>query len=105
MKQITQICLEGEDPTLNSSDNIILLKKAANLLYSEAALQRCSYEKFFWKCAASLQENNHAESRRKWSNLLQTIKNSKKKNYSDQFFCTHQIFYVLELFYISRTNL
>ena len=79
MKQITQICLEGEDPTLNSSDNIILLKKAANLLYSEAALQRCSYEKFFWKCSASLQENNHAESRRKWSNLLQTIKNSKKK--------------------------
>ena len=78
MNQITQISLEGKGPTLNSSDNIILLKKAANLLYSEAVLQRCSYEKFFLKCAADLQENNHAESRRKWSNLLQTIKNSKK---------------------------
>ena len=27
----------------------------------ETVLQRCSYEKVFWKYAADLQENNHAE--------------------------------------------
>ena len=27
----------------------------------EAALQRCSYKKMFWKYAANLQENTHAE--------------------------------------------
>ena len=31
--------------------------------YSEAATQRCSYEKVFWKYAANLQENNHAKVR------------------------------------------
>ena len=29
--------------------------------YSEAALHRCSYKKMFWKYAASLQDNTHAE--------------------------------------------
>ena len=28
---------------------------------TEAALHRCSYKKVFWKCAANLQENTHAE--------------------------------------------
>ena len=28
---------------------------------SEAAVQRCSYEKVFWKYAANLQENTHAK--------------------------------------------
>ena len=35
-----------------------------SLLYpqtSEAALQRCSWEEVFWKYAANLQENTHAE--------------------------------------------
>ena len=30
---------------------------------TEAAIQRCSVEKVFWKYAANLQENNHAEVR------------------------------------------
>ena len=30
---------------------------------SEVALQRCSYEKVFWKYAANLQEKTHAEVR------------------------------------------
>ena len=29
----------------------------------EATIQRCSYEKVFWKYAVSLQENTHAEVR------------------------------------------
>ena len=29
----------------------------------EAPIQRCSYEKVFWKYAANLQENTHAEVR------------------------------------------
>ena len=29
--------------------------------YKEAVTQRCSYEKVFWKYAANLQENTHAE--------------------------------------------
>ena len=29
----------------------------------EVALQRCSWEKIFWKYAANLQENTHAEVR------------------------------------------
>ena len=28
---------------------------------TEAAIQRCSYEKVFWKYAANSQENTHAE--------------------------------------------
>ena len=28
---------------------------------AEAAVQRCSYENVFWKYAANLQENTHAE--------------------------------------------
>ena len=28
---------------------------------SEAALDRCSYKKLFWKYAENLQENTHAE--------------------------------------------
>ena len=30
---------------------------------AEAALQRCSQEKVFWKYSANLQENTHAEVR------------------------------------------
>ena len=29
--------------------------------YPEAALERCSYKKVFWKYAANLQENTYAE--------------------------------------------
>ena len=29
--------------------------------YPEAAIQRCSYEKVFWKYAENLQDNTHAE--------------------------------------------
>ena len=32
-------------------------------LLSEAATQRCSFEKVFWKYASNLQENTHAEVR------------------------------------------
>ena len=32
-----------------------------NIEIIEAALQRCSYEKVFWKYAANLQENTHVE--------------------------------------------
>ena len=35
--------------------------------FSEAALQRCSWEKVFWKYAANLQENTHAEGWLKFS--------------------------------------
>ena len=31
--------------------------------FSEAAIQRCSYEKVFWKYIANLQENIHTEVR------------------------------------------
>ena len=33
----------------------------SEILVSEAALQTCSLEKVFWKYAANLQENTHAE--------------------------------------------
>ena len=32
-------------------------------LKTETAIQRCSWEKVFWKYAANLQENTHAEVR------------------------------------------
>ena len=32
-----------------------------NNFQAEAALQRCSYKKLFWKYVANLQENTHAE--------------------------------------------
>ena len=31
------------------------------IAYSEVALPRCSYKKVFWKYAANLQENTHAD--------------------------------------------
>ena len=30
-------------------------------IFTEAAIQRCSEEKVFWKYAANLQENTHAK--------------------------------------------
>ena len=39
------------------------VKQCFYLLTPEAAIQRCSYEKVFWKYAANLQENTHAEMR------------------------------------------
>ena len=36
-------------------------KKVEKVISSEAATQRCSMKKVFWKYAANLQENNHAE--------------------------------------------
>ena len=33
------------------------------MLDTEAALKRCFWEKVFWKYAANLQENTHAEVR------------------------------------------
>ena len=35
-------------------------------IFPEAALQRCFYEKVFWKYAANLQENTHAKVRSAW---------------------------------------
>ena len=32
-----------------------------NIIVTEAALQRCSCEKVFWKYASNLQDNTHAE--------------------------------------------
>ena len=32
-----------------------------NAKWREAALQRCSYKKVFWKYVANLQENSHAK--------------------------------------------
>ena len=32
-------------------------------IFAEAGVRRCSYEKAFWKFAANLQENTHAEVR------------------------------------------
>ena len=37
---------------------------------SEAATQRCSGEKMFWKYAACLQENTHAEVQFYWNHTL-----------------------------------
>ena len=31
------------------------------VLYTEAAIQKCSYGKVFWKYAATLQKNTHTE--------------------------------------------
>ena len=36
---------------------------SVKLTSTEAVIQRCSYEKLFWKYAANLQENTHAELR------------------------------------------
>ena len=32
-----------------------------NFPFTEAAVQRCSYEKVFWKYTANLQDNTHAK--------------------------------------------
>ena len=54
-------------PDVNLEKNIealvfhrILLIILENLT-AEAAIQRCSYKKVFWKYAANLQENTHAK--------------------------------------------
>ena len=45
--------------------NFINMRKSLENIkwYSEAATQRCSYEKVFWKNAPNLQENTHPEVR------------------------------------------
>ena len=46
--------------------------KSFNLMkLSEAAIKRCSYKKVFWKYAANLQENTHAEV---WFQYSQTFR-------------------------------
>ena len=49
----------------NQSRNNITFKSINKMFlqYSEAATQRCFKEKVFWKYAANLQENTHAEVR------------------------------------------
>ena len=39
-----------------------------DVLSSEAIFRKCSYKRVFWKYAATLQENTHAEV---WSNVKQ----------------------------------
>ena len=51
-KHINHVCLINSV----SSEN-------QNQVLSEAAIQRCSYKKVFWKCAANLHENTHDEVR------------------------------------------
>ena len=54
-----------------SRENFLALKRAKNycnnLTRTEAITQRCSLEKVFWKYAANLQENVHAEVRFYWN--------------------------------------
>ena len=42
---------------------VVWVKTVWKKVSSEAALQWCSYEKVFWKYAANLQQNTHAEMR------------------------------------------
>ena len=44
----------------SSKSNLVKFEKLL-VDYSEAAVQRCSSEKVFWKYAANLQENTHAK--------------------------------------------
>ena len=37
------------------------INQVTTFMYVEAAIQRCSYKKVFWKYAANLQENTHDE--------------------------------------------
>ena len=36
-------------------------------MFKEAALRKCLYKQVFWKYAANLLENTHAEARFQWS--------------------------------------
>ena len=52
--------------SLSTLSNAIYLMTLSRIIFcketfTEAALQRCSYEKVFWKYAANLEENTHAE--------------------------------------------
>ena len=42
-------------------DQIEVAQEAVLLEVPEAGIQRCSYEKVFWKYAVYLQENTHAK--------------------------------------------
>ena len=46
--------------------NILLRKQSKKLGHSEAAVQRCSQKKMFWKNAANLQESTHDEVQFQW---------------------------------------
>ena len=50
---IAYTCFESNNRALAFRENVTL----------EAAVQRCPQEKVFWKYAASVQENTHAEVR------------------------------------------
>ena len=38
-----------------------IFRKRGSYIITEAALQRCSWEKVFWKCTANLPQNTHAK--------------------------------------------
>ena len=46
---------------LNKRDSTVIVSWEFKYIFPQAALQRCSCEKVFWKYAANLQENTHAE--------------------------------------------
>ena len=48
--------------------------KAEEVSISEITLQRCSYEKVFWKYAANLLENTDAEVWFQWSSFATLLK-------------------------------
>ena len=67
------------------------LETLIKLERSEAAVQKCCWEKVFWIYAANLQENNHAEmvTSKTWTRTLKNLdpekpgKNIGLKNMSD----------------------
>ena len=59
---ITHVLLSNTLKIADEKEGIILFIKHINHI-SEAALQRCSYEKVFWKYVVDLPENTHAEVR------------------------------------------
>ena len=59
MKSHNGLMPPGSLITLSETD--LIATNLHVLFASEAALQRCSYKKVFWKYAVKLQENTHAD--------------------------------------------
>ena len=53
--------------TLEAYFEIVINKIQDLISHTEAAVQKCSWEKVFWKYAANLQENTHAKLRFYWN--------------------------------------
>ena len=69
--EVREISIESEFTNLKRT---CATKSRKSIYFTEATIQRCSYKKVFWKYAANLQKNTHAEVWLRWTCFASLLK-------------------------------